>query len=108
MLLGVYPILVSQIVRAPAQRVANLTRRRWRTIGAHTLTTTHAPPALLGNAQLSGDKGISQRLCWFYHFGVRKERFSFPIRRSTHSAQLTSPIIQAGGMGTKIVLHLGP
>jgi hypothetical protein len=28
MLLGVYPILVSQIVQAPSQCVANLTRRR--------------------------------------------------------------------------------
>ena len=46
----------------------------------YTLTTTHAPPALLGNAQFSGDKGISQRLCRVYHFGVRKGRLSFPIR----------------------------
>jgi len=36
MLLGVYPILVSQIMQGPSQRVANLTLRRWRSIGART------------------------------------------------------------------------
>jgi hypothetical protein len=59
MLLGVYPILVSQIVQAPSQRVANLTLRRWRSIGPPRCIG--APPALLGDAQFSGDKGIYQR-----------------------------------------------